>query len=101
MPEVAMPATIRCAIRPTAPGRAGPAPSAPATASATAAAFILNMRFISILLLWCSGLVRKGPEPELLLADRPEAREPQRLHDQEEDDERSEDHELDVRDHRG
>src|SRR5687768_12304867 len=87
------------------------APKAPATASASAAALVLMVRFISLSSsLGCSWLrstgidetasVRERPEPQLLLADRPQAREPARLDDQEEDDERPEDHELYVRDHR-
>src|SRR5690242_21427368 len=40
--------------------------------------------------------VRERPEPQLLLGDLPEAREPVRLRDQEEDDEAAEDHQLDL-----
>src|SRR5258708_27073433 len=45
--------------------------------------------------------VREGPEPELLLADRPQSRQAPRLGDEEEDDERPEDHVLEGGDHRG
>src|SRR5258708_21863144 len=41
-------------------------------------------------------LIRKRPQPELLLADLPEPRQPPRLDDQEEDDEAAEDHGLQV-----
>src|SRR3546814_1696146 len=40
--------------------------------------------------------VRERPAPELLLADMPEPGEAGRLDDQEEDDQRTEDHELDM-----
>ena len=43
---------------------------------------------------WSS--VRERPQPELLLGDLPEPREPVRLDDQEEDDEPAEDHQLDL-----
>src|SRR6266550_4706410 len=76
------------------------APRAPATASASAAALVLMKRFM--LSPPCvRRLVRKRPHPQLLLPDRPETREAVRLDDEEEDDEGAEDHELEVRDHRG
>src|SRR5258706_6848901 len=80
------------------------APTPPAAASAMAAALILMVLFISssssLMVLRCfDASVRERPEPQLFLADRPEAREPARLHDQEEYDERPEDHEFYVRDH--
>src|SRR5262245_44744436 len=43
-----------------------------------------------------SGSMRKRPKTKLLLRDLPEPREPVRLHDQEEDDETAEDHQLDL-----
>src|SRR5689334_12879356 len=74
------------------------APRAPAAASARAAACFLNIAFISSSSLGlpssCAAVpdasMRKGPEPQFLLADRPQAREPARLDDQEEHDERAE-----------
>src|SRR4051812_17757884 len=76
------------------------APKAPATASATAAALVLMLFISSSFSLRVLQLsVRERPEPQLFLPDRPEAREAARLDDQEEDDERPENHELDVRDH--
>src|SRR5262245_65343699 len=40
--------------------------------------------------------VRKRPQPQLLLGDLPQSREPQGLDDQEEDDEPAEHHQLDL-----
>src|SRR5436305_11663041 len=45
-------------------------------------------------------LIGERPHPQLLLADLPQAREPVRLDDQEEDDERAHDHELQLFDRR-
>src|SRR5512139_3682359 len=45
--------------------------------------------------------VRERPQPQLLLADRPQPRQAVRLDDQEEDDQRAEDHELGVGDRGG
>ena len=41
--------------------------------------------------------MRERPQPQLLLAGRPQPRQAVRLDDQEEDDQRAEDHELEVR----
>src|SRR5262252_6659542 len=46
------------------------------------------------------GSMRERPEPQLFLADRPKPREPVRLDDEKEDDERAESHEFEMRDHR-
>src|SRR5437763_16306527 len=40
--------------------------------------------------------MRERPEPQLLLADRPKARQAVRLDDQEKDDKRAEDHRLQI-----
>src|SRR5438477_10407153 len=42
------------------------------------------------------GLVRERPQAQLFLGDLPQPGEAVRLHDQEEDDERAEDHQLDL-----
>src|SRR6185436_18645138 len=75
-------------------------PSAPATAIASAAAWVLIECLMLLPPLMC-GSVRKRPQPQLLLPDRPEPREAVRLDDEEEDDEGAENHDFDVRDHRG
>src|SRR5215469_4358913 len=43
-----------------------------------------------------SWLVREGPEPQLLLGDLPQPGQPVRLHDEKEDDQPPEDHDLDL-----
>src|SRR5271165_7065126 len=43
-----------------------------------------------------SASMRERPEPQLLLADRPQPRQAVRLDDQEEDDQRAEDHRLQI-----
>src|SRR5262249_23394492 len=43
-----------------------------------------------------TALMRKRPQPELLLRDLPESREAARLDDQEEDDQPAKDHQLDL-----
>src|SRR5271166_986676 len=43
-----------------------------------------------------SASMRERPEPQLLLADRPKSRQTVRLDDQEEDDQRAEDHRLQI-----
>src|SRR5689334_18982992 len=52
------------------------------------------------LLIICPSM-RKGPEPQLLLPDRPEPRQPVRFEHQEQHDQRAENHELHVRRHGG
>src|SRR5690349_17428454 len=67
------------------------------------------VRFMTVLLLECCfemrngsvyPLMRKRPEPQLLLKDLPQAREPVRLDDEEEDDQAAEDDRFGVRHHR-
>src|SRR4051812_28352000 len=62
-----------------------------ATTTASRATTITRLRIESS----CS-LVRKWPQPKLLLADLPQASQPVRLHDEKEDDEAAEDHALDL-----
>src|SRR5262245_51201337 len=76
---------------PSAAGTSGPAASAAIRSPIT-------YRPMSIALLrWGAwGSVRKRPQPQLLLRDLPEPREPVRLDDEEEHDQRAEDHELEL-----
>src|SRR5438477_7856536 len=63
------------------------------TASVMASAPIHMPR---VLIVSSSRSVREGPQPQFFLADLPEPREAVRLHDQEEDDQRAEHHQLDL-----
>src|SRR6267142_6023690 len=80
-----MKTSLACA---NAAGAMGPA----ITASASTATRILLMLMISSSLL----SVRERPQPQFLLGDLPEPRQPLGFHDQKEDDESAEDHQLDL-----
>src|SRR5438105_7885284 len=75
------------------PCASAPVTSGPAASTRASTATMTVLTLIGCLL--CLS-VRKRPQAQLLLADLPEAREPVRLHDQEEEDEPAEHHQLDL-----
>src|SRR5919199_4519530 len=69
------------------PATRGPRASTRASAATVARNVMIRSSFVSM---------RERPQPQLLLADLPQPGQTMRLHDQEEDDERPEHHELDL-----
>src|SRR5262245_17710796 len=69
----------------------------PAIGQAMSAAISTGINHFLLFMLSSSQLsMRKRPQAKLFLRDLPQSREPVRLHDQEEDDERAEDHQLEL-----
>src|SRR5687767_12545823 len=65
----------------------GPAATKAATRAMSSVRSFMSLSFV---------LVRERPQAQLLLADRPQPRQSMRLHDEKEDDQPSEYHQLDV-----